>query len=244
MPNDRFGFSTGALEKSDFQTAVEWMRANQIRCVELSALRLDELQPLVDSLGALDLDQFVYISFHAPSSFPKHQEKFVVDLLTVVARHGWNIVVHPDVISTPSLWQVFGRQLLLENMDRRKSTGRNVEELTKLFEELPDSRLCLDLAHARQLDTTLGLLHDIVKTFKDRIAEVHISELDSRCSHRPLSESAVTDYQYFAQALENVPVIIESVIDHLHHSLRLDEVHLAEKALTPNGVFEQLQHVT
>jgi len=234
MSAGRFGFSTGALEKSDFRTAVGWIRKHQIRCVELSALRLGELQPLVASLNSLHLDQFIYVSFHAPSAFPIQQEVFVVSSLLEVARHGWNIIVHPDVIYTPSLWRQFGQQLLIENMDRRKPTGRTVDELVTCFKELPDAQLCLDLAHARQLDTTLGLLGAITKTFKYRIAEVHISELDSRCAHRPLSEGSVADYQQFAEVLGDVPVIIESLLDDLHHRFRDDEMRLAQKALKWN----------
>ncbi len=35
-----------------------------LNAVELSALRQDELQPLVDDLGNLDVHQFAYAAFH------------------------------------------------------------------------------------------------------------------------------------------------------------------------------------
>jgi hypothetical protein len=231
MISKRFGFSTGALEKGDYWTAIQWMRRHHIRSIELSALRLNELSSLVRDLDGLAVADFSYVSFHAPSSFPVAQEEHVVSLLTAVYTRGWNIVVHPDVIYTPTRWRHFGRQLLLENMDRRKSTGRTVAEIGGLLASLPNARVCLDVAHARQLDTTLSLLGSFTDNLRDRIAEIHISELDSHCRHLPLSWQAVLDYQKFASALHNVPVIIESMLDQQHSGLRCQEVELAQSAL-------------
>jgi hypothetical protein len=232
MNHDRFGFSTGALEKGDYRTAIAWMRQHHMRNVELSALRLEELEPLINDLDTLPLQDFAYVSFHAPSSFTKDSEERVVGLLNYVFHRGWNIVAHPDVIYTPSRWRHFGKQLLIENMDRRKTTGRTVAELCGLLHKLPEARVCLDLAHARQLDTTLTLLWHLTTSFKDRIAEVHISELDSRCRHLPLSKSAIVDYKQCAARLYGIPVIIESMLDEHHSGLREQEVRLARASMT------------
>ena len=225
------GFSTGALEKGDFRRALEWIKQGKPEAVELSALRFEELQPLVEAIDSLDVDGIEYVSFHAPSSFHVEQEIQVVQLLSSVLERGWNIVVHPDVIYTPILWLKFGRQLLVENMDRRKSIGRTATELSRVFESLPEARLCLDVAHARNLDTTLGVLRDIIREFVERIAEVHISELDSRCQHRPLSAGAVRDYYRCSAELRGKPVIIESVLDSQHEGERFNEIEMARKSL-------------
>lgn len=226
------GFSTGALERGDFQKAVSWMILHHIHAVELSALRFDELRPLVESLDELPLDSFNYISFHAPSSFKKDEEEQVIELLQPVFQRGWNIVVHPDVIYTPRYWARFGEHLLIENMDRRKAVGKTPEELKELFQQLPLARLCLDVAHARQLDTTLTLLWNIARDFSDRIAEVHISELDSRCRHQPMTRRAMLDYQQvIGRTTRNAPVIVESMLDADRSSLRMNEIELAEEAM-------------
>jgi hypothetical protein len=226
------GFSTGALERGDFASAVSWMIQHDIRTMELSALRFDELQPLVSSLDTLNLAAFDYISFHAPSSFTRAQEEEVIDLLMPVQKRGWNIIVHPDVIYTPSRWQCLGEQLLVENMDRRKAIGRTVNELKAVFQDLPKARLCLDVAHARQLDTTLFVLWDLVRNFTDRIAEIHISELDSRCRHQPMSRGAVADYQQvLGRTVRLAPAIVESMLDGARKSERMNEFALAKESL-------------
>ena len=231
----RIGFSTGALERGDFKSAVRWLLKNNVQSVELSALRVDELEPLVNALDSLPINQFKYVSFHAPSSFPKEAEKKVVELLEQVAKHDWNIIVHPDVIRTPRLWKQFNSHLLIENMDRRKTVGRTVNELDKIFKELPGARLCLDLAHARQLDTTLTLLTHLVSHYHNRIGQIHISELDSHCRHQPMSNAAVNDYKKFAKHFKSLPVIIESMLDGDRSSLRKGEFDLTNDALYPVG---------
>jgi len=226
------GFSTGALERGNYREAVNWMISHHIHAVELSALRFDELQPLVESLDSLPLDSFDYVSFHAPSSFEKDKEERVIELLQPVANRGWNIIVHPDVIYTPRRWTCLGDQLLVENMDRRKTIGRTPEELKDIFKQLPKARLCLDVAHARQLDTTLMLLWDLARTFADRIGEVHISELDSRCRHQPMSRGALIDFQQvLGRGMRAAPVIVESMLDENRSSLRMHEFQMAHEAL-------------
>ena len=62
------GFSTGALSRGDYRQALEMLADKDVSAVELSALRQEELRPLVEDLDNLDLSRFRYIAFHAPSS--------------------------------------------------------------------------------------------------------------------------------------------------------------------------------
>lgn len=229
---DLFGFSTGALERGEFRVACDWMAESNVGAIELSALRLAELRPLVEQVESLPMDAFTYVSFHAPIAFPESLEEDVVELLAKIAKQEWNVIVHPDVIYDPARWRILGSRLLIENMDRRKSTGRFVNELDALFQALPDAGLCLDVAHARQLDTTLTLLLELITVFAKRIREIHISELDSRCAHHRMSASAVRDYMRIKEFIsEGTPVIVESMLDGVQNQERLAELNLAYKAL-------------
>jgi hypothetical protein len=226
------GFSTGALELGDYTSAVNWMVRHNIKSLELSALRFDELERLVGNLSKIPTQKFTYVSFHAPSFFTRGQERRVIELLRSVNHRGWNIIIHPDVIYTPARWKEFGSRLLIENMDRRKAVGRTADELAVLFDRLPMARLCLDVAHARQLDTTLKLLTEFISRFWDRVAEVHISELDSGCRHRPMSNDAVSDYQKFAHWLgSGKHVIIESMLNSHNSVVRMEEFRVTQRAL-------------
>jgi len=182
-----------------------------MKAVELSALRLPELPALIEELRKLDLNQFKYISFHAPSRFSAEEEGHVVELLQRVPK-SWPIIVHPDAIHDPKKWIVFGRQIAIENMDRRKSTGRSAEELRHWFELFPDARLCLDLAHTHQCDRTMTEAYRILKKFSKKICQLHISELDSAGHHFPLSLGTISAFLEIKSLIPtDTPAIIESI---------------------------------
>jgi hypothetical protein len=207
------GFSTGALARERYGDAIRTLIAFEIRVVELSALRLPELEPLVKDLPNLDLESFEYVSLHAPSRVPADAESQVTGLLEAVADRKIPIVAHPDAISDFELWRPFAHLLLIENMDRRKSGGRTVQELEPAFEELPEAGLCFDIAHARQVDPSMTVGYDILTTFKDRLSEVHISTVSTASAHSRLSYMAAWDFSELIHLIPpSIPIIIESSV--------------------------------
>jgi Xylose isomerase-like TIM barrel len=210
---NNLGFSTGALAKGDFRSALRTMKGKALSAVELSALRSSELPELLEASHTLDLSQFTYVSMHAPTLFVGDEESQIAESLQVVPKN-WKIVIHPDTIKDASLWRGFGNQLLLENMDRRKSDGRTAEELSRWFEILPGAQLCVDLAHAQQWDTTMTEAYVILKKFHERVCQIHISELDSTGRHFPLSKSSIDAFSQIASLIpKDAAVIIESRVD-------------------------------
>jgi hypothetical protein len=134
------GFSTGALAKGDFAVGLAVQRGvPRIDAVELSALRDHELPSLVDAIPNLDLDAFEYVSFHAPSKLQSLDERTIFKLLLALPD-SCPIIVHPELLQTPALWQQLGERLCLENMDNRKTTGRTIAELLALFETFPEAK--------------------------------------------------------------------------------------------------------
>src|SRR5579864_4554409 len=147
------GYSTGALAFSDFRKALVMLKDQPVCAVELSAIREQELIPLLRSLDELDLSRFEYVSIHAPSQFPAESEGWIFQELYDVRHRGWPIVVHPDTFHDFSLWRQLGDLLCIENMDQRKPVGRTARELEDLFVTFPDASFCFDIGHARQVDT-------------------------------------------------------------------------------------------
>jgi hypothetical protein len=95
------GFSTGALARGDYRRALRMLANKDVNAVELSALRLEELRPLVEDLDNLDLRKFRYVAFHAPSSLDPSFEAATIKLLEHVAGRGWTIIVHPNAMHNP-----------------------------------------------------------------------------------------------------------------------------------------------
>src|SRR5271170_6888076 len=115
----RIGFSSGAIAFGDFVGALDILKENAFPCVELSALRVSELRPLLSALPQLDLSGYSYVSVHAPSSFSEEDESWVADVLYTCVPTKWPIVIHPDAIFDFKHWVRFGSRIAIENMDRR-----------------------------------------------------------------------------------------------------------------------------
>lgn len=218
------GFSTGALAFGDFARALKLLEPTRANAVELSALRCVELPLLLDALpSSLQKlhKRYRYISLHAPTDF--RDEPSLVRQLAYVADVGMNIIVHPDTIRDVPLWRRLGSHLCLENMDSRKPTGRTAKELDRFFVDLPEAKLCFDIAHARQVDPTMTEAVRILSEFGDRLAQVHLSELNSIGKHFAMSYGAKRAYEIFAAALSQVPVILESIVKETEIATEIDE---------------------
>lgn len=114
-------------------------------------------------------------------------------------------------------------------MDRRKELGRSAEELKYWFERLPEARLCLDLAHAHQFDRTMTESYRILKSFKLKVCQLHVSELDSTGHHHPLSFGSM---RAFAEIESMIPVeaaIILESLNPLNEEVNQVQVHWIEQ---------------
>ena len=209
----RIGFSTGALALSDFHNGFAMNQAAGVNAVELSALRETEMADLIAALDELPLQGMDYVSFHAPSSLHQISEQELVRQLQPVFERGWPVIVHPDIMTDLDLWASLGDRILVENMDQRKPIGRNTRELRQIFSRLPDARFCFDIAHARQVDPTMSIAVEILTEFGDRLAELHISEVDAASRHVSISQLAMRSYQRISSLIPAyIPIIIESMI--------------------------------
>lgn len=225
-----FGFSTGALALGDFRRGLDLLRQTDATAVELSALREHELPILMKEIGDLSLSQFQYVSVHAPSRLVSLVESDVAEMLLPCLDRGWRVVLHPDAIQDAGCWRAFGSSLCIENMDKRKPTGKTADELRGFFTQLPQASLCLDLAHARQVDTTLSVARLILAEFGERIAQVHLSELDARSRHAPMSLATVLAIQQIVHWIPAVPVVLEARVE---QNRIQDELWMARRCFEP-----------
>lgn len=224
------GFSTGALALGDFHRALAMLASKGTRALELSALRDHELAPLMAALNDLPVDQFSYFSIHVPSKFKTLDEAAVAAQLLPCIERGIPIILHPDVIEQPSCWAPFGSVLCIENMDKRKKTGRTLDELEPFFSIFPEAGFCLDIGHARQIDSTMTEARLMLRRFGHKLRQIHISEIDAAGHHNPLSLATVLASQSVADLIgDEVPVIIESMIQEDDIDQEMASVEMALK---------------
>lgn len=207
----KIGFSTGALARGDVRTALRMMANKPLQAIELSALRQHELEPLVEEIEDLELSQFQYISVHAPSSLDPGFEERALELLDIVFRRGWPIVVHPDAMHCMERWAGFESLLFIENMDKRKPIGQTAADLTEIFNQLPDAMLCLDLGHVRQVDPTMSEAVAILTRFCGKVRQLHVSEVNTQSRHDALTLESIMAFQRVASCIPlDLPIILES----------------------------------
>ncbi|HUY81759.1 MAG TPA: hypothetical protein VMU92_08555 [Acidobacteriaceae bacterium] len=207
---NNLGYSTGDIALGDFTRAIKILKKHPFHAIKLSALRINEVEPLINALPQLDLSSYKYVSFHAPSAFAESDEEHLVSLLQKLPVT-WPIVLHPDTIHDFSLWKVLADRLAIENMDRRKSTGRSVIELRKIFTYLPTAKMCLDIGHARQVDSSMIETFLLLTEFRDKIVQLHVSEVDTSSRHDVLSIAAQMAFRQLRPFIpQNAAIIVES----------------------------------
>lgn len=207
------GYSTGAIALGHFEDALTLLKGTAADAVELSALRVPELDPLIARLDTLDLGQYSHVSIHAPSRFDSEsdQEACAIAALKAACTRGIYVVVHPDAMRDAPAWAALGPWLCIENMDKRKETGRTVEELNAFFALLPMASLCFDMAHARQVDGSMLEAYRILSAFSDRIRQVHVSEVNTESRHISVSDIAAADFRQIASLIPSeAAAIIEA----------------------------------
>ncbi len=208
------GYSTGALAPGDVPRAVALL-SRRARALELSALRLDELGPLLAALPGLDLSGFEYVSIHAPSRFAPSDEGPLAEALSAFVPLGYPVILHPDTIHDFGVWRRLGRGLAIENMDRRKPLGRTTLELGRVFDRLPEASFCFDIGHAHQVDRTMTDAFFLLRELGARLSQVHISEVTTRGRHDPLGRQAVAAFRKVAEWVpEGVPILVEAPAGH------------------------------
>ena len=225
------GFSTGALAYSDFRSALKVLVDESIKAVEISALRISEWRPLLSELSSLQLATFEYISIHLPSAMNSIEERKVAQTSEVFARRRWPVVLHPDAISDFGIWRDLGDVLCIENMDNRKPIGRTERELESSFDRLPSAGFCFDIGHAWQVDPTMTEAYSMLKSYRDRLVQVHVSEVNSNSKHDSLSYSTMQSFRDVAHLIPiGTPLILETPV---HRDQIQREIRKARFALLP-----------
>ena len=126
-------------------------------------------------------------------------------------REGGRLLLIRDVFHDYTTWRRLGSLLYIENMDKRKPIGRTVEELEPIFELLPDAKMCFDIAHVREVDTSMTEAYRILKAFRGMIRQIHISAVSSSSKHDIISPNVARSFHTVALLIPNeIPAILET----------------------------------
>lgn len=207
------GASTGYMvgARGDWPRLIAAAETCSLDVVELSALSAHELPSLIAFLAeeAQELP-FAHVSVHGPSKGWAGTPVELAAALGALPQQIDGIVMHPETLGDPAAFARLGGRLRLENMDTRKPDARTTAELARYFEALPAARFCFDIAHAQLHDPGMGLAHELLDAFQERLVEVHVSSIEPGGEHVPLRTE---DAEAFAPVLARcvgVPWVLEA----------------------------------
>lgn len=206
------GASTGYMSghRGDWPAMVRLAADESIMAIELSALSEPELPSLLEWLDERPALPFQWVAAHGPSKQRRMPEQELVALLESLTRYVEVVVLHPDKIDDVALYRELGSKLAIENMDTRKPVGQTASELEELFDELPQARLCFDVAHASAVDATMDEGRLILDRLGSRLSHVHISSLDETCHHVALTSEDEDRFGSLLDRCRDVPWILEA----------------------------------
>ncbi len=206
------GCSTGYMADSreDWPALVDEAARTSSFAIELSALSERELPGLVRYLRDAPQLPFRFVSVHGPSKGREMSDRDLANALAQLPRWVSAIVLHPDAMDDVAAYRVLGRRLSMENMDARKALGQTAADLDPYFAELPDARLCFDIAHAKAVDPSLEVGREILARFASRLSHVHLSSLDEDQKHVPLTDEDQALFSGLLSRCTDVPWILEA----------------------------------
>lgn len=199
-----------------------------------------EWAPLIQALDHLDLSAFEYVSIHLPSAMSASEERVVVQTVQPILCRKFPLILHPDAIQDFGPWRALGGLVCVENMDKRKLIGRTEAELGAIFRELPSAKLCFDIGHAAQVDPTMTQAYFILKCYREKIGQIHVSEVNSRSKHDSLSYATIQSFRDVAHMIpEGIPIILETPVA---PGRMQEEMNKARFALAPAAASELVSY--
>jgi hypothetical protein len=202
------GYMVGA--RGDWPRLMAAAETCSLDVVELSALSARELPSLLRFLADAGSLPFGHISVHGPSKGWDGTPAALATALTSIPEYVDGIVLHPETLGDVAAFADLGGRLRLENMDTRKDDARTVGELARFFDALPEARFCFDVAHAQLHDADMGLAHELLDAFADRLAEVHVSSIQPDGEHVPLRAADAEAFLPVLERCAGVPWVLEA----------------------------------
>lgn len=211
--NPQIGFSTGCLYHTHTTKQALATLCGKCNAVELCFVKYEPVQwGWLDVVTNDDLASFEHISFHAPK-YAYGDDAISRTILGRIMEFHKNIhqldtvVFHPDEIRDFQTLAQCDLPVAIENMDWRKTSYKNVEDLQPIFITYPSFKFVLDLNHVFTNDRTMKLADQLHAAFGDRLAHYHLSGFAEL--HDPLFQTR--QIQIIASIHRgDAPIIVES----------------------------------
>lgn len=186
-----YSLGVGSNPKYSIKDRIKILLSVESCAVEVGyavASRFKDKSYLLDNEDIQELKKFEYRSIHAPVvmdendknwiRYPsKEGEPLLYELIKIADKIDVDaIIFHPDLIDNFKwLNERIGKRLAFENMDSRKSFGKTIFDMEKVFSQAPEARWVCDVNHIYTIDHSMILSEDFHRAFGDKLCHYHLS---------------------------------------------------------------------
>ncbi len=185
----KLGYSLGESKAQyTLSQRIDILLALEQDAVEISYVAADRLKEKLQEKDVQAIQQFDYISIHAPAllfaepktwiRYPSEKgERAIQSVIEIAdAVHADTILFHPDSVDDFKwIHNRVGSRLAFENMDVQKKFGKTIADLEKVFALAPKAKWVCDVNHIYTLDRTMKVSGEFHKHFGDRLCHYHVS---------------------------------------------------------------------
>jgi hypothetical protein len=185
----KLGYSLGVGPNPKYirKERIKLLLSFEDEAVELDYVVADRLEEKLDAEDIQRLKKFKYISIHAPAltaeggkwiKYPSNEAEKIINQIISIANevNVKTIVFHPDLVDDFNwLYEKVGDRLAFENMDLSKSFGKTVQDLERIFREVPNAKWVCDVNHIYTIDVSMELTNNFHQMFHDRLCHYHLS---------------------------------------------------------------------
>ena len=152
--NPRIGFTTGSLHRLKVSISQKLRMISDLGCdtVELGFVKSKDFsRSYIDEIKSEDLEDFNYVSLHAPVIYYGHNTgtRYVFDLIKRLegVRPLDLVIFHPNTVLDFEVFSRVGFSVAFENMDARNSSFKMPQEFEPILARDEKFKLVLDVNH-------------------------------------------------------------------------------------------------
>ena len=162
------------------------------------------------------LRQLDYVTIHAPFHLIRESgnEKEMIKQLNLISEiyndiNAKNVIIHSISLPSPEMLKKYGLNVSTENTELRGHV--TIPDLKKILNQYSSIGLCLDVTHA--YNWSKYETGNLVKAFKNRISQIHLSGTYRRKYHQSM-RNVTKDFLLSIKPIKelNVPIVIEEDI--------------------------------
>ena len=196
---------------------IKYARKLDVSGVEITFARKEEVYAFkLSADNRRWLRQLDYVTIHAPFHLTRDSEddEELIKQMNMISEiyndiNAKNVIIHTVSLPSPEILKKYGFKVSTENTELR---GRvTISGLERIFSQYPGIGLCLDVTHA--YNWSKYETGNLVKAFKDRISQIHLSGNYRRKYHQSMRD-VTKDFLFSIEPIRklNAPIVVEEDI--------------------------------